>query len=144
MAMDEEIKTKKKEGWIESWFVIEALAMNEDTVKSSLENHIKKLSNVKEVLVFETKFSDVQKVDKPVKNVEVGYSQIVDVKLFAKNLLTLIKVIMLYGPSSIEIIEPNELKLKAEEIQNISNTLAALVHQFAAAGAGGIVITPEK
>ena len=142
--MDEEIKTKKKEGWIESWFVIEALAMNEDTVKSSLENHIKKLSNVKEVLVFETKFSDVQKVDKPVKNVEVGYSQIVDVKLFAKNLLTLIKVIMLYGPSSIEIIEPNELKLKAEEIQNISNTLAALVHQFAAAGAGGIVITPEK
>ena len=140
----EEIKKKRKDGWIEAMMAIEALAIKEDTVKQSLEIHIKKLSAVKDALVYEANFSEVKRIENPLKGVEVGYSQIVDVKLFIKDLLTLIKIVMLYGPSSIEIIEPRELKIKIDEIQDIANTLATLIHQFAAAGAGGVVITPEK
>jgi len=50
---------------------------------------------------------------------------------------------MLYGPSAIEVLSPPNKQVSAGEIQNIVNTLAGLLHQFAAAGAGGIVITPS-
>ena len=144
MDIRDDINKRKKDGWIEAWFGIEAMAVKEDIVKQSLEAHINKLSSTPDVLVYETKFGEVQKVDKPLKNWEVGYSQIVELKLFVKNLLTLIKVIMLYGPSSIEILGPKDLKITIEETQNISNVIATLVQQFASAGVGGIVITPEK
>lgn len=142
--MKEEMNKRKKEGWIEVWFAIEALAANKDVVEKAMDTHVKKLASVKDVLVYETKFSETRKIEKPMKNMEEGHSQIVEIRLFIKNMLTLVKVILLYGPSSIEIIGPPEMKIKIDEVQNISNTLATLVHQFASAGIGGIVITPEK
>jgi len=144
MDLRDEINKRKKDGWIEAWFAIEALAVKEDIVKNALELHVKKLSAIKGAFVYETKFSDIKTVEKPLKNIEKGYSQIVELKLFVKNLLTLIKIVMLYGPSSIEILGPNELKIKIDEVQNIANVIATLVHQFASAGVGGIVISPEK
>lgn len=142
--MKEEINKKKKEGWIEAWFGIEALAVEKDAVEKALDNHVKKLSSTRDVLVYDTKFSDTTKVEKPIKNLAEGYAQIVELKLFVKNIFTLARIIMIYGPSSIEILGPNETKVKIDETQNIANLIATLVHQFASAGIGGIVITPEK
>jgi len=34
--------------------------------------------------------------------------------------------------------------MKIDEVQNIANLLAGVIHQFAAAGVGGIIITPDK
>jgi hypothetical protein len=144
VELRDEINKRKKDGWIEAWFAIEALAVSEDVVKSALENHVKKMHNIKDALIYEKKFSDIKIIEKPLKNMEKGYSQIVELKLFIKNLLTLIRIVMLYGPSSIEILGPNELKIKIDEVQNIANLIATLVHQFASAGVGGIVISPEK
>jgi hypothetical protein len=78
------------------------------------------------------------------KNVEEAYSQIAKVKFFAKNLSVLISVVMTYGPSAIEILGPDKKEMKINEVQNIVNLLAGVVHQFAAAGVGGIIITPDK
>lgn len=142
--LKEEIKKRKKEGWIDAWFAIEALAVKEDIVKKSLAAHVNKLSGVKDVLVYETNFSENKRVEKPLKDVEVGYSQVVDLKLLVKDLLTLCKIIMLYGPSAIEILGPNEMKIKIDEVQNLANSIATVIHQFASVGVGGIVITPEK
>lgn len=138
-----EINKKRKDGWIEAWFAIEVLAVKEDVAKTSLEQHIEKLSKAKDTFIYEKKFGDVKVVEKPLKNVEKGYSQICEVRLFVKNFLAMISIVMLYGPSAIEILGPKNLELSIEEMQNITNTIAGIVHQFAAAGAGGIVITPE-
>lgn len=139
--LKDEIKKKRKDDWIEAWFAIEALAVSEDVVKASLEKHIEKLSKAKDAFVYEKKFSDIKEVEKPLKNVEKGFSQIVEIKLFVKNLFSMISIVMLYGPSSIEILGPKDMKISIEEMQNIVNTLAGVVHQFASAGVGGIVIT---
>ena len=140
----EEINRKRKDSWIEAWFAIEVLAVKEDIAKDSMAKHIEKLSKIKDAFVYETKFSDVNEVKNPMKNVEKGYAQIAEVKLFVKNMTSLMSTVMLYGPSSIEILGPKDLKISLEEIQNIANSLAGVVHQFASAGVGGIVITPEK
>jgi len=93
--------------------------------------------------VFEAQFSETTKVDNPMKGVAEAYSQIVNVKLFVKNLLSLMNIVMVYGPSSIEIMGPDSKKVDMSEMQNIVNNVAGIVHQFAAAGVGGIVITPK-
>jgi len=142
--INDEISKRKKDNWFEVWFSIEALAVNEDVVKSALKKHVEKLSHVKDVFVFDTVFKDVAKVENPMKNVEHAYSQVVNVKFFVKKLSTLLNVVLTYGPSSIEVIGPHKKEIDISEVQDIANVLAGLVHQFAAAGAGGIVITPEE
>jgi predicted AlkP superfamily phosphohydrolase/phosphomutase len=139
----EEIKRKKKEEWFDVWFAIEALAVSKDVVENSLKNHIEKLKQVREAFVYETKFDEARYVEKPMKDVAEGYAQIVEVKLFVKNLNMLLNIVMTYGPSAIEILGPNKKEIDIGEVQNITNTVAAIVHQFAAAGVGGIVITPK-
>ncbi len=142
--MKELVGKKRKDGWIEAWFSIEALAINEDVVRTALKDHIEKLSKVRDVVIFEKVVKDALKVHKPLKNVEEAYSQVVDLKLMLKDLYTLIVVVLTYGPSSVEVISPGSVSVKAGEMQSISNLLATLIHQFASAGVGGIVITPKK
>jgi len=102
------------------------------------------MKKIKEILVYEEQYSDTLKVENPMKDVKEGHAQLVKVKFMAKDLITLINVVMVYGPSSIEIMSPNKKELSLSEAQNIVNALAGVVHQFAAAGIGGIVITPDK
>lgn len=142
--MNDEIKEKRKEKWYEVWFSIEALAVDKDVVENALKRHVEKMGDIRDVFIYETQFSETIKVEKPMKNIEEAYSQIVKVKFFAKNLSTLVGVVMTYGPSSVEIIGPEKKELNLSETQDIVNLLAGVVHQFAAAGVGGIVITPDN
>ena len=142
--MDDEIKEKRREKWFDVWFSIEALAVGKEVVESALRKHVEKMGDVKDIFIYETEYSDTIKVENPMKDVKEGYSQIVKIKFFAKDFSTLISVVMTYGPSSIEIIGPDKKEMKISEAQNIVNLLAGIVHQFAAAGVGGIIITPDK
>jgi hypothetical protein len=144
MDMKEEIGKRRKEKWFELHMGIEVLGISRDIAENSLAEHVRKLSSEDGVFVYEEKFSDIQKVDKPLRDVDEAYAQVASVKLFAKNLSTLMHVVMLYGPSSIEVIGPDKRDISVGEVQHVANNLASIVHQFAAAGVGGIVITPEK
>lgn len=141
--LKDEIKKKRKDGWIEVWMAIEALAIKKEVVEESLKKHINQLKEVKGILIFEEKFGETKHVENPMKDVKEGYSQIVEIKFFAKTFTMLLNVVMTYGPSSIEIIGPNKKEIDISEMQNIANTVAGIVHQFAAVGVGGIVITPK-
>ena len=141
--MKEDVKKRRKEEWIEAWFAIEALGATQDVVKTSLEKHMKNLSGTKNVLVYEKKFSEIKKVDNPPKDLKEAYSQVVEAKLFAKDLATFLIVVMLYGPSSIEVIGPTKKEIKINELQEIANAVSGIMHEFAAAGLGGLVITPK-
>ena len=143
-SMQDHIKEKRKEKWFEALFVIEALAIEKDIVEKSMKAHVEKMEKLRDVLVYETNYLDVIKVEKPMKDIEEAYSQVVKVRFFAKNLVILLSMVMAYGPSSVEILGPDKHEIKAEEAQNVSNLLAGVVHQFAAAGLGGMIITPDK
>ncbi|MEM7826912.1 MAG: hypothetical protein QXQ40_01665 [Candidatus Aenigmatarchaeota archaeon] len=135
---------KLSQGWLKVWFAIELMATNKEFTEKVLKEHVENLSKAKNVLVLEKDFKSVEKVKNPPKNVQEAYSQVVEVKLLVKDLFTLINIIIAYGPSAIEILEPNEKRIRIDEIQNIANTIASLIHQFAQAGVGGIVISPSK
>lgn len=136
---------KANKGWIKVWFAFEVMAVDKDVVEAAMKNHIKGLESIKEAIVYEKKFGSVEKVETPPKGIKEAYSQTAEVEAVIKDIFTLINIVMAYGPSAIEVMEPKEIKVSVEEAQNIANLIAGVVHQFASAGIGGMVIKiPEK
>jgi len=140
MNLEEKVKKKLKEGWIKAWMMIEVLAVTEDAARSSLEKHVKRMESEDGVIIYTKKFHDIKKVENPLPRVSVGFSNVVELETVVKNFDKLVYLAMNYAPSSIEILEPGKIEIDAGEAQGIVNSIADLVHKFAAAGIGGVVI----
>lgn len=138
----EKAEKKMKEGWIKAWMMIECLAINPDAAKSALETHVRKMGNEKKIIIYKQDFKKMQELEKPLrgKNIEKAYSLVVEIELVSENFETLVFLVMNYGPSALEILEPENLKMDAGEAQGILNSISDMVHRFAAVGAGGVVV----
>ena len=79
-------------------------------------------------------------VEKPFKNVDIAYSYIVEVEFVAQSFERLVWAVMTFCPSSIEILEPENMKLDMGDAQNVLNSISDIIHRFAAMGIGGIVV----
>ena len=142
--MDEEmkelVKKREKEGWVKSRMIIEVLAVTEEAAKSSLEKHVDNMGKEENALVYRKEFREIKEMENPMPNVPKGYSNIVELELLTKDYEKLIYLVMTYGPSSTEILSPDNIKLNMGEAQGIVNTVADMVHKFASAGLGGLLI----
>lgn len=127
-------------GWIRAWLAFEALAVKEDITRDTLNHLLNKLDNDNRVKLYKKDFGNAVRRDKPVKGVDFGYSCTAEVEIVAKNLENLIQIVMEYGPSSIEVLAPSMISIGTGEAQNIINQVAAMMHSFAQAGVGGIVV----
>jgi hypothetical protein len=130
-------------GQFRVWAAFEILASNEQVSKKALEAHIDKIENDARLKMYKKQFSDIKRVEKPLKNLEVGFSYICEIEFVAKNLENIVGAVIHYGPSSIEILEPTETKTTVTEIQNIMNMISSMMHKYAASGLGGIVIAGQ-
>ena len=142
---------KRKKGWIDVWMAFETVAIKKEVTESAINAHIEKMGKVKDTLVYDTKVKEAVKVEKIPENfkkkIPAGgemWSQVAEARAVFKDLFTLINVVMVYGPSAVEIHEPSKYSMKADEMQNITNLVAGLLHEFASAGAGGVVISGER
>ncbi len=132
-----------QKNWIKSSMFIELLAVNKEHTEKVLTDHIEKLEKEKNIFLYKKRFGDTKKTEFRIKSDKKinGYSQIVEVKLFAKTFEDLLIIVIKYGPSSIEIFGPNKIQLDMRQAQGISNTIADLIHKFAQIGIGGILVT---
>lgn len=138
----EKAEKKLKEGWIRTWMMIECLAISPDAAKSALETHIRKMGNEKKIIIYKQDFKEMKELEKPLrgKNIEKAYSLVVEIELVSENFETLVFLVMNYGPSALEILEPEKLAMDAGEAQGILNSVSDMVHRFAATGVGGVVV----
>jgi hypothetical protein len=140
MISEEEACKKVEEGWFRVWFAFEALAIDEKVTKDALEALMNKLDKDNRVKICKKSFGDVKRVEKPVKGVELGYSLTCDVNVVSKNFENLAQIAMEYGPSAIEVLEPEKFILNLREAQTVLNSISRMMHMIAASGgAGGIV-----
>lgn len=140
---EDEIRDKVSDGWINARAFIEVMAVNKETVKSAIENHLEKIKSQDGIEVYKEDLDEIEEVEDPPKKVKRAFSQIAEIEFVISSVKNLITFTFLYGPSSVEVLKPDEVNLKLGELQDISNTIAALVHQYASQGAGGIVTSPE-
>ncbi len=140
MLTKEQTAEKLKQGWIQASMMFEVLAVTEEAAKEALESHVGKMESYDFVGMVKKELSQVEKVEKPMKGIETGFSQICETEFLAKNFNSLVQLVLEFGPSSVEILKPEKYQLSAGEAHNILNTMAEMMHRFAAAGFGGIVI----
>jgi hypothetical protein len=138
--MEDQVKKKLKDGWIKSWMMIEVLAVDKETTKKSLEEHVKKMEREKKTIIFKKDFKEIQKLENPLPNIEEAYSNVVELELLTENFEKLVYLAMNYAPSSIEILEPEKIHIDMGEAQGIVVSVADMLHKFARAGVGGVVI----
>lgn len=140
MLTKEQVTEKLKSGWIHARMMFEVLAVTEETTKEALQSHIGKIEKNELVGMIRKDFSAAERVENPIKGIEVGFSQVCEIEFMVKNFDTLVQVVLEFGPASVEILKPEKYQLTAGEAHNILNTMAEMMHKFAAAGLGGIVI----
>ncbi len=138
--LEEKVKKKLKDGWIKSWMMIEVLAVTEEAAKSALEKHVERMEREDKTIVYKKDFKEIQKVESPQPNIKAAYSHVVELEVLTENYDKLVYLVMSYAPSSVEILEPEYIKMDAGEAQGILNSVAEMLHKFAAAGLGGVMI----
>jgi len=94
--------------------------------------------------MYKKEFSEIAKVEKPTKNIDLAYSLTCETELITKNFENLVQIVVEYGPSSIELLDPKRLEVNCGEAQAVLNTISQMMHRFAAAGYGGIVFIREQ
>jgi hypothetical protein len=129
-----------KEGWIRSKMIIEVLAISESAAELALQRHVEKMGDEDNTLITRTRYHEIQEIEKPAPNVEKAYSKIVDVDVLNKDFDSLVRVVVSYAPSSVEIVEPDKIAMDMGEAQAILNSLSEIIHKFAQAGIGGVMV----
>jgi|SRR3989338_5259063 len=140
MISQEESNEKVSDGWLRVWFAFEALALGEEVAKKALENLFVKLESDTRAKLYRKDFSGAKKVENPVQGINEGWSVVSEIEFVSKKLDDVVAVVMEYGPSAVEILEPKEMKLGIGECQNILNGVSDMMHRFASAGIGGVVV----
>ncbi len=138
--LKKEEEKKLNDGWIKSTMIIEVLAVNEEAAESALRNHVEKMGKEDLTMIVDTKYHDTLEVEKPLPRLDKAYSRIVDVDILTKDFDTLVRVVVSYAPSSIEILKPEKIRMDMGEAQAILNSVSEIIHKFAQAGIGGVMV----
>jgi hypothetical protein len=141
MLSEKEIKEKVKNGWIRTSMMFEVLGTSEEIVKKALEEHIAKLEADDRAEVYMKKFYDVEKIE-GLQDLKEAYSQVCEVEILVRNFENLVNLVLFYGPSACEILEPERIEIPLSEAQSILNTLGGLMHRLSQA-LGGIIVKKE-
>ncbi len=143
MAQDmmDTVKKRLKDGWMKAWIAVEVVAITPEAADSSLRKHMEKMAKEEFCIMYKQEYKEAQKIPHPFEKGKDAYSQVVEAELIARRFEDLLFLVLNYAPSSIEILEPSEVKLKLGEAQGVLNSISELIHKFALSRAGGVMIS---
>ena len=105
-----------KEGGILARLYIEVQGNDREISKEALNTTVfERLSNEPNVSLLEVKLYDLKKED----DKDEFYTGVVEIKLIAHDFRWLVNTVMRYGPTAIEIIEPEEVHLSSDQMHSI-------------------------
>jgi hypothetical protein len=112
---DVDVDEKLGEGGVLSRVYLEVQGNNREAAKKALEATVfNKMANEPDFYVLEVRMFDLVKQEDSEK-----YSGVIEIKSVARDFRNFLSVIMRYGPSAIEILSPEEITLKSDEMHSI-------------------------
>lgn len=129
---------------VKLWMVFEAVAATEEAVEGSLEDHLEKLGNEPEAEIVESNIDEVEKVEKPHPDIEEGYSQVAETVVEASSFEEAIALTVNYGPTYIQMEEPDMYELSLKEGQETLQDVADIMRRYAEMGAGGMLVSKTE
>ena len=124
--------------------VFEAVAATEDAVEGSLEDHLEKLDNEPEAEILESNIDEVEKVEKPHPDIDEGFSQVAETVVEASSFEEAVALTVNYGPTYIQMEEPDVYDLSLKEGQEALQNVADIMRRYAEMGAGGMLISKTE
>lgn len=127
-VLNEDIDVEKyiKDGAILARLFLEVQGNDMDAAKKALDRTIfDSLANEAHITLLNVKFYELQK--------DAGkeiYSGIVEVKLLVHDFRWFVSIVMRYGPSAIEIIEPHEVHLTMDEMQSLLADVSEITQTY--------------
>jgi hypothetical protein len=118
-----DIEERMAQGWIKCNMIIEVVGKPKEHVEESLKLILKKLNEEKNVQVLEGK------VHKP-KEQGAFFCSFVELELIVKNMAVFTTLCFDYMPSSVEIVQPENMKVKCTEISDFVNDMLAKLHEI--------------
>ena len=116
-------KERIGQGQVLARVIIEMLGVPKDHVENTMKKYVDKLRNDKELSIVKADFAE------PKSQGEL-FSIFVELDIWFKDTENLMSFCFDAMPSSVEIIEPQELKFQSEELSGLLNDLQAKLHQL--------------
>ncbi len=142
---EEKAQELMDKGWIKSWMLFEVQAVTKDVLKKAIKNHISKIKKEKGVKIVNEKLSDFNELEASAllkqKGVDKVYSVVAELIVVYKDFEILTNNVINYGPSAVEILGPEKITLRMRDAQNVLASIADMMHKYALAGRGGVIIS---
>lgn len=122
------IKEKLAQGYVQSRVIMEVVGKPKEHVEAAIKEYLEKLGKNPDLEVLKEDISEAKEV-KDEKNPGL-WGAFAEIEMLTKNFQILINFCFDYMPSSVEIIEPKELKLKDSQITSILTDLQGKLHQI--------------
>jgi len=107
-------------------FIIEVLGRPPEHIVESLNMLIDTLSKENGVSIL----NKVVHKPKQIEENKTLFTTFAEIEIEVKDFYKLIELVFIYMPSSIEIFEPSEIRLKLDDSNMIINSLAARLHKY--------------
>lgn len=122
---DLDVDRKMGEGGVHARVYLEVQGTDLEASKTALENSVyNKLGAEKHISILTVKMYDIKK--------EEGeyFSGVSEVELVADDFRWFVNTVLRYGPSAIEIMEPDEVKLGPEQMHSIIADVSDFAHMY--------------
>ncbi len=122
---DLDVEQRIREGGVLAIIYLEVHGNDENAAKLALENTVfERMAKEGDVNLLEVRMFDIRKDDTE------KFSGAVEIKLVSRHFRGFISLIMRYGPTAIEIIEPDTLHLSLEEMQAIVGEVSSMTQFY--------------
>lgn len=129
--MDQKLKDKIDQGYILCRCIIEVAGTPKSHIEKTMKLVVEDIKQKEDIIlksgdVFKTKEIELKEIKKKGKL----FSTYAELELLFKNIPTLIGFCFDYMPSSLEILEPKDLRLETNDFAGLLNDLLARLHQI--------------
>jgi len=112
---------------IRAVLIFEMLGRPPEHLKDSLVQFIEKISQEDGIEVLNKEIHEPKKLEQSKQELFTAFAE---TEMDFQNMLSLFKVIFVYMPSHIEIIKPEEIRMKNFELNTLLNELVRKLHQY--------------
>lgn len=135
-------------GWIKVWMLFEVQAISPEAAKGALAEHISKLKKEPAVKIIEeniTSADEIEAIEQLKRHgINKTFSQLAELVILVKSFEALTNATITYAPTAIEILAPEKITLDMRSMQNALSTVSDMMHKFAAAGIGGMLVSSRE
>jgi hypothetical protein len=121
---EREIKEKIEKGYILCRAIVEILGKPEKHVQDTLKEYVQKMKENKNLIIIKEDYSEAKEQE------EELFSIFVELELLIKGVGEIVFFCFDYMPSSVEILEPEDLIYKNRDLSSLLNDLQQRLHTY--------------